>query len=1251
MIDKNNLKQLVEIMGFQPSSDACSRYEKYYQQFGCSIEVDFEKEKIIYPEDKGFKVNDTTTCNFEHPENFVVFECVNRLLEKGYRPEHLELEKRWNLGHEAKGGKADICVYDKNGTDILCIIECKTDDNEYSKELANMKNDGGQLFSYWQQEKSTKWLALYASTLTDKVISYKTESVDCSDDANILELAKKDTSIKVYKDAHSVAELYSAWDETYEKRICGDVIFRDDTQSYNIGVTPLRKKNLVDFSENDKIVNKFEEILRHNNVSDKENAFNKLIVLFICKLVDEIQKVDHDITEFQYKIGTDTYESLQDRLQKLYQKGMEHFMKEKIFYVSDDYAENLVQQYTGQKRQKMIDDLKQTLRILKFYTNNDFAFKDVHNEELFYQNGKILVEVVNLFQKYRIIGSQNLQLLGDLFEQLLNKGFKQNEGQFFTPIPIARFIWNSLPVEDIVKTGDKFTFPRIIDYACGAGHFLTEGFEAVNDCVKKIAPELLKDNFWVKYGIYGIEKDYRLARVSKISLFMHGAGDGNIVFGDGLDNYPDKSLENNSFDILVANPPYSVSAFKPHLKLKNNTFELLDKISNDGSEIEALFVERIAQLVKPGGVAAIILPASILLNETLSSYIGAREKLIQNFEIKAIVRLASKTFGETQTSTIILFLKKYSEPPKKYEIVQDSISAIFSMQDLTDWEDSEIIVSYLEKIKVSDEQYKNFLEEKVNWNEWRKDEYFGMYTKEFAKLPQVKNKEKQKTFKKLDEATKEKWRNRFFYNYVKNIEKEKLYYFTLIYKQITLIVTAPKDKKKQVKFLGYDWSKRKGQEGIKPLKKGGSLYSDSDRDAKEKLAYVVRAMFKDEMLNVKPLESYYNYVNLTDMFDFDKVVFNKVINTNVNREIKINSKYGIKKLGECCEKPMYGASVSAIEGNPETDYRYIRITDITEDGFLNNNWMTAEKVEMQYELQKGDFLFARTGATAGKTFLYTEEYGKAIFAGYLIRFRTKEELQPGYLDIYTRTKYYLEWVENYKKVNERPSLNAQIFSDILIPIPPTEVQNQIIKECSRYNEDYLNNHNIIENQKREIKEIFVRSYNEAERVYKLSSEEFKVTIGKRVLESELSENGKLKVFSANVIESIGNIDKEDILTDYNIPSVLWGIDGDWMVRYLEADTPFYPTDHCGVIRTESTEIVPQYLAMALEYEGEQVGFDRTNRASTERISSLKIKIPEKHIQESVVEQCTKCIQIIDNSKKQMELVIEEKQKIFDRYVI
>ena len=74
------------------------------------VYADFDKKEIIYPEDAGLKINERQTCNFSSNENFVVFECVHRLLEKGYKPEHIELEPKWKLGHGASGGRADILV-------------------------------------------------------------------------------------------------------------------------------------------------------------------------------------------------------------------------------------------------------------------------------------------------------------------------------------------------------------------------------------------------------------------------------------------------------------------------------------------------------------------------------------------------------------------------------------------------------------------------------------------------------------------------------------------------------------------------------------------------------------------------------------------------------------------------------------------------------------------------------------------------------------------------------------------------------------------------------------------------------------------------------------------------------------------------------------------------------------------------------------------------------------------------------------
>ncbi len=190
MITKSSFKEMILDIGFYALSD--TRFEKKYPKFDYIIQIDFTMEQIIYQEGtNGITVNDQTTCNFNHPENFVVLECVNRILEKGYRPEHIELERKWTLGHEQKSGKADICVLDKDGKSMLFIVECKTYGKEYTKEYNNTINDGGQLFSYWQQERAASWLILYASDFLENVV-YKTNSIHCFDDKNILELSKNE---------------------------------------------------------------------------------------------------------------------------------------------------------------------------------------------------------------------------------------------------------------------------------------------------------------------------------------------------------------------------------------------------------------------------------------------------------------------------------------------------------------------------------------------------------------------------------------------------------------------------------------------------------------------------------------------------------------------------------------------------------------------------------------------------------------------------------------------------------------------------------------------------------------------------------------------------------------------------------------------------------------------------------------------------------------------------------------------------
>lgn len=1240
MITKTNFKSVLEALEFKESG---SFFEKRFDMFNCTMAVDFSTEKLIYPvEIKGRERND----DFDQPENFVVFECVTQLLKKGYRPEDIELEKEWHLGHDAKSGRADICV--TYNDEMLFIVECKTAGREFEKAYKDTQRDGGQLFSYWQQERATKWLMLYASDFIAGSIVRKAPTINCSDDKNIEQLAKTDPDIKLYRNAFTAEQKYFVWKDTYSSHFFDNLIFHRDTKAYEIGIRPLFKKDLRDFAPEDKIVNRFEEILRHNNVSDKENAFNRLVALFICKLVDEITKDEDDIVEFQYMQGTDTYESLQDRLQKLHTQGMEKFMREKIYYVPNDYPEQLFATYTGHQRKQAIEDLRNTIRILKFYSNNDFSFKDVHNEELFYQNGKILVEIVQLFEPYRIVYPSKHQFLGDLFEQLLSKGFKQNEGQFFTPMPITRFIWDSLPIQDAIHTEQGFSYPKVIDYACGAGHFLTEAVEAINTFANADG-----NNSWVRDHIFGIEKDYRLARVSKISMFMNGAGEANIVFGDGLENQVDKGIDNGAFDILVANPPYAVKDFKQHLQLKNNTFELLSSIGDNGSEIEVLFVERIAQLLKPNGIAAVILPSSILSNDS-ASYTGAREQILQNFKVRSIVQFGNKTFGATGTNTVVLFLEKYAEPPKRKDLVIDSVYAILSGEALDDWEDKAIFDGYTEQIDVVPDTYISFAKEKMSLSDLSQIEHFKVYVDAFLSSGELVKLRKQKAFMKLPEADQAEQIKHRFYAFSKAIEKEKIFYFALTYSQNTLIVTAPSDNAKQKEFLGYDWSNRKGAEGIQILSPGGKLYDDANRTAEGTLASAIRQVYANTVPELSEENSTYACVVRTaDMLTYSRLNFNKAIRASSEKKIVLTSKYPLDKIDNLKvllmrgKSPTYGdSSVQVIKSGQARGFHDF---DFTKKAYLSSSVELDER-----KLQKGDILINSTGVgTAGRVTAFNLD-GDYVVDSHITIFRPNERILSEFALLVLSVSIGFKTLEKMADGSSgQIELAIDTIKNIKLPVPPIPVQQQIVDQCDNIDAEYVAINKNIKNYHQEIKKIFDgldAVKNATGTRFSLSDNtKFDVSIGKRILNSELVAGADIPVFSANVFEPFGYIDKL-LIKDFSRDSILWGIDGDWMVNFYEKEQPFYPTDHCGVLRVLTNEVNPRYLAHILDTEGEKMNFSRSYRASIDRIEGIIFTVPAIEAQNEAMQKVRELEQKIAEMETALFDIIAKKEAILQEHL-
>ncbi|EDO7055043.1 N-6 DNA methylase [Campylobacter coli] len=1294
MITKDNLKQVLENLGFKNKNE---NYVKTINNY--TLLIDYKSQSINYP--KEIKIHDKTTSNFSHPENFVVFECVHRLLEKGYKAEHLELEPKWNLGRDKKGGKADILVKDNENNPYL-IIECKTTDSknsEFIKEWNRMQEDGGQLFSYFQQEKGVKYLCLYTSDFSDK-LEYKNYIIQAYDNEEYLKEKELQNS---YKKSNNNIELFKTWKESYELQYFKQGIFEANVNAYKIlEITPTFD-NLKELKEEGKY-HEFAKILRKHNISGKENAFDKLVNIFLCKIYDETFNKNN--LKFGYfGVMADTYANMQDRLMWLYKEAMKEFLGEKITFVSN---EDIEKDFKQLKIKTLKEVMQNYIKELKFYSNNDFAFLEVHNKELFLKNALVLKEIVELFANYKLTQNSTNQFLGNLFELFLQKGMKQDEGQFFTPIQICEFIMYSLPLQEMLSKSSKAL--RVIDYACGAGHFLNT---YANELKRYLTEDELKEHY---KNIYGIEKEYRLSKVSKVSSAMYGQNEINILYADALASFElantnnlegekaKPQIESNSFDLLIANPPYSVKGFLETLSDKSkNTYKLFNDDINmeTNNSIECFFCERANQILNDNAKAAIILPSSILNKDSI--YKNTREILFQNFDFIAIVELGNQTFGATGTNTIILFLRKKETFKQENHLISQDYSLIKERIEAENLKDNEsfyqnYLSAYCDFRKFDKELYSNFLNGNLD-SKLAELEAFKDYRNAFRQTSDYKKLKESKIYK--ESKDKQDLEDKAFLAYAQAIEKDKLLYFCLSLNQEVLIIKSPSDIKEQKKFLGYEWSNRKGDEGLKELHEPylSPLFERGNPQNETKLNTLICKAFLKTLSDIpKDLQGYASKARLIDMMDFEKVEFNKAISLNVKSRDELNpfknSKFELVRLGEVCDL-FNGYAFKKTDYVEKSNTLLIRMGNIRPNGefdaehkiqYLPDNFNNKYK---DYLLNDGDVIIAMTDMgnamnilgvptivknKNNRNFLLNQRVGKL--------FNFSEKIIVQYL------KYALSSNEVKKQFKLQGYGGLQINlgkTQILstkIPLPPLEIQKQIVAECEKVEEQYntlslsikeyqnlikamLQKCGIIEdNQEYELNSIldkinnlckinldseFLSSFNKTIKEYALSNPIFKLSIGKRVLNNELLENGQIPVYSANVLEVFGFVNKE-ILQDYDNDSVLWGIDGDWMVGFIPKNKKFYPTDHCGVLRVDDTKINAKYISFILNEAGKKQGFSRKLRASIDRIKALRVKLPSLEFQDQIADITDKIEKKINEYKIELDRLEKEKEKILQKYL-
>ena len=1221
-----DIKKYIAALGFVPKNGTNGICHKIYGDY--AIEIDFEKQGINYG--NSIVAESRTTQNFSQPENFVVLECVDRLLIKGYKPQNIILEKTWPSGH-GTSGRLDICVNREDGTPYM-LIECKTYGKEYNRESAKIHKDGGQLFTYFQLSGGkADVVMLYASELKGSKFVYVNEIIKIEDD---------------YRNG-DVKDIYEKWNKLTKD----NGIFDSWVQPYNFQSKALTKEQLKEIKAEDSsfIFNRFLEILRHNVVSDKGNAFNKIFTLFLCKVYDETTTDEEEELKFQWLEGRDNHVDFQLRLTDLYGKGMRKFLDRTV---SDFNSEDFSKRCT-----ELSEDTKQYLlkevNKLRLEKNNEFAIKEVYDNASFEENAKVVKEVVELIQGYRIRYNKRQQYLSDFFELLLTTGLKQEAGQYFTPVPIAQFIIKSLPLDSIMaeklSRKDGEILPYMIDYAAGSGHFITEFMHEIQDIINgcdtsKYIEETRKHltnwqncHFdWATDYVYGIEKDYRLVKVGKVGCYLHGDGLANVILSDGLANFcnnkdykgklrkqtNDGQKDNQQFDIVLSNPPYSVSSFRQTTRdyYTDQDFELYNSLTDNSSEIECLFVERTKQLLKDGGVAGVILPSSILSNSGV--YTKAREIILQYFDIVAIAELGSNTFMATNTNTVVLFLRRRDNYfATNTRVAVDTYFRTLNDVTINGIESpaSKYVAHVWEGLDYAD--YVTLLQKSPN-DKVKAHEIYAEYKKKIS----AKNDAK-------------------LYEAILSIEAEKLLYFILAYPQkVVIIKSGEKDVEKR--FLGYEFSNRRGNEGIHAIQRGKSidectqLFDANNYDNPDKAStYVYRAFNGDYTSPIaESMQSHICRVSLIDMLTFDRDNFDKSISLTTKKKVLIDSRWELSPLGVLCHiyQPKT-ISKNIIKSNGK--YKVYGANGVI--GYYD-----------EYNHEYEEVALTCRGATCGCV-NYTESQSW-ITGNAMVITPKNSKISKGFL-------YNLFGIINLRNAGvitgiAQPQITREKLAPVKIPVPPIDVQKQIVEEIGKVDTSVSDAMLRIDKYETDIERL-LSSLNAADSTlntvapFATKSIKYSDIKSETYITTDNMLQNKLGVLPFKGVANISSI------TEYKPEDILISNIRPYLKKIWFANKEGGCSKDVLVLRSADTsKYLPKYIFYMIrrdtffDYVMEGKKGIKMPRGNKDDIMKYKIPMPHIDEQKRIVSQIEALELGITKARTLIENAASEKQTILDKYL-
>ncbi len=690
---------------------------------------------------------------------------------------------------------------------------------------------------------------------------------------------------------------------------------------------------------------------------------------------------------------------------------------------------------------------------------------------------------------------QNFDVMGRAYEFVVQKlGEQKQYGQYFTPRHIIHFM---------VELADPEPGEKIYDPAAGTGGFILRAFEVVSKKIEerykydyslaeKAFRELKEKNLWA------VEKAPDVYKLALMNMILHNDGKSNLYEADSLDNRAQVE-HRQKYDVVLTNPPYGpltqsrVGVFDYHVK-----------------RFEALFIQHIMNALKfsepgkkPSRVVVIILDK--ILFDSTRAFKNIRKKLLREYHLKAVFSMPAGIFQPySGVKTTVLYFErplkeKWNEIKKNndyatkqilfFNVETDGFTLSTQRRPINgafQGDEPNIYEPPCGDLPKAVEVFREWQKALENGNvEAFKEKYVDNEQVWIADIDDIKAKDfnlNPGLYRKVERG-KVKWEwikleEIIDVNFGKRITKKKhegtkypvyggggiSFYTDNFNAENEIVISRFGMSEKCVRFV---------KEKFWLLDSGFSVRPKDENVLDKRFLYFVLKAIENKIyecgrgvgqkninmdcfynleIPLPPLEIQQKIVERLDkqqaIIEKAKEMEKAILGAGIDDAI-FEGDWDWVELGEVVkEKPQYGANVSAIEGKKGKDIRYIRITDVDDFGNLKDDtWMTAKEIENKYILNDDDLLFARSGATAGKTFLYEKAKikEKALYAGYFIRFRFNEKILPKFVFYFTKSNYYFGWVSSIKREAGQPNINAKEYLSLKIPLPPLEKQKEIVE--------------------------------------------------------------------------------------------------------------------------------------------------------------------------------------------------------------